>query len=67
MLKKDIILDRQVDIEAHVLEFYTSLFASDNACIDNGLIDDVVSPEVSAEDSSQDFFLGMRLEMQFLE
>lgn len=34
-----------------MLDFYTSLFASDNDCIDNGLIDDVLSPEVSAKDN----------------
>lgn len=52
VLKKDgLILDRKEDIESHVCEFYTSLFASENNCSDNGLIEQVISPAVSLEDN----------------
>lgn len=44
-------MDRQEDIESHVLNFYENLFASPNTCIDNGLIEEVISPEVSDSDN----------------
>lgn len=52
MLNKDgFILDDPSDIESHVLDFYYSLFASDNSCLDNGLIAKVVPLSVSTEDN----------------
>lgn len=52
MLKKDgLILDKVDKIEAYVLDFYTSLFASNNVCHDNSIIEQVITPEVSLEDN----------------
>lgn len=47
----DEILAKQEDIEHHVLQFYESLFATENNCIANELIDSSISSLVSAEDN----------------
>lgn len=46
------IIQKPEDIEAHVLEFYTDLFASENNCIDNGIVDQIISPLVTVEDNT---------------
>lgn len=48
----DEILDKQKDIEQHVLQFYASLFATENNCIPNELIDASIPSLVSAEDNT---------------
>lgn len=45
------ILDRQEDIESHILNYYKDLFASPNTCTDNGLTEEVISPEVTDSDN----------------
>lgn len=45
------ILEQVADIENHMLDFYTNLFASENVRIDNGLRDETIDSEVSAEDN----------------
>lgn len=42
----DSVLDSQEDIESHVLSYYENLFASPDSYVDNGLIDEVISPKV---------------------
>lgn len=49
--KGDLALDRPKDIEQHVLEYYTSLFASENSCSSNDLVDSVISPAFSDDDN----------------
>lgn len=39
------------DIEQHFVQFYSSLYASDNACVENVLIDKVIPSIVSAQDN----------------
>lgn len=52
MLRKDeYVLTNATDIENHIISYYFSLFGSDNACYDNGLIDEVISPLLSDEDN----------------
>lgn len=46
------VLDKQSDIENHILEFYSNLYAYDNSCSDNGLVDSVIPALVSSEDNS---------------
>lgn len=51
-LKKDEdILQSVVDIENDIICYYSSLFGSDNACSNNGLIEEVISPLVPAKDN----------------
>lgn len=47
----DVLLENQNDIEAHILKYYEDLFSSDNACIDDGLIEEVVGPVVTEADN----------------
>lgn len=52
MLKKgDEVLCNKTDIENHVLDFFSNLYASENSCNDNGLVDKVIPPMVSMEDN----------------
>lgn len=51
ILKKDQLLDSPADIESQILEFYTQLYTSENHCVDNRLIEKVISPPVSVEDN----------------
>lgn len=46
------ILDKQEDIESQILNYYKDMFASPNTCIDNGLIEEVISPEVTESDNT---------------
>lgn len=46
-----IILDKSEDIEAHVLDFYTNLFATENSCQENNLIEQVIPHSISREDN----------------
>lgn len=48
----DLILENQADIERHVLDFYSTLYASENSCSDSGLVRKVIPQLVSAEDNS---------------
>lgn len=45
------LLDQSADIERHVLDFYTELFASENECIDNGLIEESIDSMGTMEDN----------------
>lgn len=47
----NVILDKAEDIEQHVLQYYKALFATDNSCCPNQLVEDVIPPLVSAEDN----------------
>lgn len=47
----NVLLDKTDDIEQHVLRYYLDLFATDNNCIANGLVDSVVPSIVSAKDN----------------
>lgn len=52
ILKKDnAVLCTQSEIESHVIDFYTKSYASDNSCIDNGIVDIVITPLASMEDN----------------
>lgn len=52
MLRKDgIILEDPNAIESHVLEFYSGLFATENSCVDNGLIENMPLPSICREDN----------------
>lgn len=48
----DEVISAQQDIEQHVLQYFTSLFASKNRCIPNDLIDKVIPLLVSSEDNT---------------
>lgn len=48
----NLILDEAADIENHVLQYYKELFAKENNCSSNGLIDSVIPPVVSNEDNT---------------
>lgn len=48
----DILLDKQEDIEQHVLPYNTSLYASDNTCIDTGFVGRVIPKSVSTADNA---------------
>lgn len=51
ILKKgDQILDFSIDIENHVLEYFTSLYATENVCEQNDLIDKVIPKIVSTNE-----------------
>lgn len=53
MLKDgDAILDRPVDIKAHVLQYYQNLFVGENNCLPNLLIDSVIPSLVSNDDNA---------------
>lgn len=55
MLQKgDLILDKAVDIENHVVDYYYNLFASNNACVDNNFVAETIPKLVSGDDN---FFL----------
>lgn len=45
------VLNDQKDIENHVLDFYKELYASDNSCVDNGIIESVIPSLVSLSDN----------------
>lgn len=45
------ILDKQEDIEQHALNYYQNLFASDNNCVPNALVDSAIPHSVSHEDN----------------
>lgn len=47
----DLILVEAADIEQYVLEYYSSLYSSDNNYVDNGLIDSIIPKVVSDEDN----------------
>lgn len=47
----DLILDSDADIEQHALNFFTTLYASDNNCITNGLISEMIPSLVSVQDN----------------
>lgn len=47
----DQVFDTAAGIESHILDFYKGLFASENHCFDNGLIEEIVVPKVSQEDN----------------
>lgn len=47
----DDVISRPADLENHVVGFYESLFNASNGCVDNGLIEDVISPMVFSEDN----------------
>lgn len=52
ILKKgEDILDSVVDIENHILDCYIALYASDNYCVDNLLIESVIPSVVSISDN----------------
>lgn len=44
-------LDKQENLEQHVLSYYQSLFASENTCIINDLIDSVIPSLVYNDDN----------------
>lgn len=46
------ILDNATDIENHVVDYYTSLYASANSYVDNGLVEYVIPSIVSLEDNT---------------
>lgn len=48
----DRILFKAEDIEQHVVKFYEDLFASNNSCVDNGMIEGVIPNLVTAEDNN---------------
>lgn len=45
------VLDKTDEIENHILDFYKNLFSTDNSCMDNGLIEEVIHPLMSEEDN----------------
>lgn len=45
----DAVLSNSDELENHIVQYYAALFNEDNGCIDNGLIEDLISPEVSLE------------------
>lgn len=47
----NLILKKQDEIEQHVLSYYEGLFATDNNCVSNGLIDAVIPSLVTNEDN----------------
>lgn len=47
----DVVLESQEDIEQHVLHYYTQLFAMDNNCSPNDLIDTVIPSCVTEDDN----------------
>lgn len=52
LLKKDdLIFDKAADIKNHVLDYYERLFASENVCVDNGLVEKVILDIVSKKDN----------------
>lgn len=48
----DEVLDLASEIEQHILQYYTDLYATDNQCRDNGLVERVIPCTVSAEDNT---------------
>lgn len=50
----DLTLENQSDIEHHVLDFFSTLYASENSCTDSGFVRKVIPHlvSVSAEDNS---------------
>lgn len=48
----DAVLNSYAEIEQHILDFYTGLYASNNSCINNGITDRVVPSLVSSEDNA---------------
>lgn len=44
-------MDSQAEIENHILDFYSNLYASDNSYIDNGLIYAVILDLVTSRDN----------------
>lgn len=53
ILKKDgQILDNAEAIENHVLHYFSSLYASENICVDNDLVDNLIPSMVSNEDNA---------------
>lgn len=52
LLVGDEVISAQQDIEQHVLQYFTGLFASKNRCIPNDLIDKVIPLLVSSEDNT---------------
>lgn len=52
LMKGDIILDNAVAIENHALKFYTDLFALENTCVANNLVESVIHSLVTMEDNA---------------
>lgn len=52
MLKREnTILTDPDELEPHIVSYYENLFKGDNACIDDGLVDEVIVPSVSRVDN----------------
>lgn len=52
MIKKDdSILHNAADTENHVVGYYESFFSYENNCVDNGLIEELISPMVYVADN----------------
>lgn len=50
--KDDLIMFNEANIENHIGGYFESLFSTDNNCVDNGLIEEAISPMVSKYDNS---------------
>lgn len=48
----DQFLDKQEDIENHVVHYFSSLYASENSCAENDLVDKVIPSLVTFEDNA---------------
>lgn len=48
---EETILDTQSDIEQHVLNYYSSLYASENSCVNSDFIDRVILSLVTTDDN----------------
>lgn len=46
------VLDNPQDIERHVVDFYSNLYASNNVCLDNGLVESVIPSLVFETDNN---------------
>lgn len=50
--KGEEILDNIVDIEHHVVDYYSGLFASENSCVQNDLINTTIPNLVTSADNA---------------
>lgn len=47
----DLLLDSPSLLEQHVVQYYSNLYASENDCVDNGLVEKFIPKLVSNEDN----------------
>lgn len=52
LMKDNVVISSQREIEAHILDFYTNLYASDNPCLDNGIVNRVIPKAITDLDNS---------------